>query len=139
MEKSKNSGQKPVNGTTRRTFLKTAAAGAGIAGMTSAGVAPFAFVRKAMAADKELKVIQWSHFVPAYDKWFDGFVKEWGEKNGVKASVDHIPHLEIAARMAAEVSAGAGHDLFGVNGFGGAHLYAKSVVDLTKLMGELEK
>jgi multiple sugar transport system substrate-binding protein len=41
-------------------------------------VAPFIFVRKAQAADKELKIIQWSHFVPSYDKWFDQFVKDWG-------------------------------------------------------------
>src|SRR5262249_60475731 len=58
-----------------------------------------------------LRILQWSHFIPAYDTWFDNvFTKEWGEKNGVKVRVDHIPHLELPARMAAEFAAGAGPD-----------------------------
>ena len=126
-------------GTSRREFLKSAGAGAGIAAMSAAGVGPLIFVRNAQAADKELKIIQWSHFVPAYDKWFDQFVKDWGAANGVNATVDHIPHLEIPARLAAEVSAKAGHDLFGVNGAGAPHLYRKQTVDLTSVIVEFEK
>jgi multiple sugar transport system substrate-binding protein len=31
---------------------------------------------------KNLKILQWSHFVPAYDTWFDGtFCKQWGQKH----------------------------------------------------------
>src|SRR6185436_15622915 len=99
---------------------------------------PLIFVRDAKAADKELKIVQWSHFVPGYDKWIDQFVRDWGASNGVSATIDHIPHLEIAARMAAELSAQAGHDLVGINGFG-PHLYRDSVVDLSPLIGEFEK
>lgn len=66
----------------------------------------------------QLRVLVWSHFVPAYDKFFDNFVKSWGDKNGVKASVDHITNTEIPPRMAAEVAAKAGHDLVGLNGVG---------------------
>ena len=62
----------------RRRFLKTAGAGAGLAALSATGAAPFVFVRPAAAADKELRIIQWSHFVPAYDKWFDQFVRDWG-------------------------------------------------------------
>ena len=58
-----------------------------------------------------LRILTWSHFIPAYDAWYDKFAKEWGDKNGVKVRVDHIPHLEIPARMAAEFAAGAGHDI----------------------------
>jgi multiple sugar transport system substrate-binding protein len=123
----------------RRRFLKSAAAGAGAAALSSSAAAPFVFARNALAADKELKIIQWSHFVPAYDKWFDQFVRDWGAANGVAARVDHIPHLEIAARMAAEVSAQQGHDLFGINGAGGPHLYRDIVVDLSPLIAEFEK
>jgi multiple sugar transport system substrate-binding protein len=123
----------------RRRFLKTAGAGAGIAALSSTTAAPFIFARNAQAADKELKIIQWSHFVPDYDKWFDQFVKDWGAANGVNATVDHIPHLEIPARLAAEVSAKSGHDLFGINGAGGPHLYRKSTVDMSPLMAEFEK
>src|SRR5262245_51719892 len=118
-----------TTGATRRRFLKSAAAGAGIAALSATGAGPLVFVREARAADKELKIIQWSHFVPAYDKWFDQFVRDWGVANGVKATVDHIPHLEIPARMAAEVSAKTGHELFGVKGAGGPRSYRGVTVE----------
>jgi multiple sugar transport system substrate-binding protein len=135
--KSKDTARASRVGAARRKFLKTA--GSGLAALSATTAAPFIFVRSARAADKELKIIQWSHFVPAYDKWFDQFVKDWGAANGVNATVDHIPHLEIPARSAAEVSAKAGHDLFGFNGAGGPHLYRKNTVNLSHLMAEFEK
>jgi multiple sugar transport system substrate-binding protein len=124
-------------GWSRRDFLKTTSAIAGAAGLAPAVAAPF--VSTALAQTKTLRIIQWSHFVPQYDTWFDGFAKDWGKKNGVTVTVDHIPHLEIPARAAAEVSAGSGHDLFHFAGTGGPHLYEKHLVDLTDLIGELEK
>ncbi|HET7200842.1 MAG TPA: twin-arginine translocation signal domain-containing protein, partial [Burkholderiales bacterium] len=45
----------------RRKFLREAGAGA------TALTMPFFFVRNAVAADKELKIVLWSHFVPSYD------------------------------------------------------------------------
>ena len=60
-----------------------------------------------------LRIIQWSHFVPAYDKWFDNiYVKRWGEANDTEVIVDHINQADIPARAAAEVAAQSGHDLF---------------------------
>ena len=85
-----------------------------------------------MAADKSLSIVQWSHFVPEYDTWFDNFAKTWGEKNKVAVTVDHIPVQNIPARAAAEASAGSGHDLFGLNGAGGAHLYRKFLVNVDR-------
>src|SRR5262249_43245233 len=65
------------------------------------------------AADrKTLKIIQWSHFVPGYDQWFDRFAAQWGDRNDTHVTVDHIALGEIAARAAAEVAAQKGHDLF---------------------------
>ncbi len=122
---------------TRRRFL----AGAG-AGLTAAGAVPVLsspFVSRGLAADKSLSIIQWSHFVPAFDKWFDQFAKDWVQKNNVAVTVDHIPEQNIAARAAAEASAKAGHDLFMWNGAGGAHLYRKFLVNMTSLVEELEK
>src|SRR2546429_9682757 len=92
----------------RRKFLATA--GAGVAGsslltMLDAKQAP------AQIKGTTLRILQWSHFIPAYDTWFDTkLTKEWGDQHGVKVRVDHIPHLELPARMAAEYAAGAGHD-----------------------------
>ncbi|MGH6791099.1 MAG: twin-arginine translocation signal domain-containing protein, partial [Pseudolabrys sp.] len=106
---------------TRRRFLRDTALTIAAAGAAPALSAPF--VSKALAADKSLSIVQWAHFVPEYDTWFDKFAKDWGEKNKVAVTVDHIPVQNVPARAAAEASAGSGHDLFGFNGSGGAHLY----------------
>jgi len=79
-----------------------------IAALTSA----FLFPSRAAAAQKTLKILQWTHFVPAYDRWFDDFAREWGQRNDTMVTVDHIAIGEIAARAAAEVAAQKGHDLF---------------------------
>jgi multiple sugar transport system substrate-binding protein len=123
--------------TTRRDFLKTVGVAARAAGLAPAVAAPL--VSSALAETKTLKILQWSHFIPEYDKWIDGFAKDWGKKNGITVTVDHIPHLELPARAAAEVSAGSGHDIFGFNGSGGPHLYAKHLYDLTALVEDTEK
>src|SRR4029450_13759516 len=65
------------------------------------------------SAKKTLRILQWSHFIPAYDRWFDGvYTKRWGEKNGITVTVDHMASTEVAARGAAEVAARKGHALF---------------------------
>ena len=92
----------------RRDFVK--AAGATAAGLSASVVFPG--VARSQGR-KTLKILQWSHFVPGYDKWFDGeFCKAWGEKHDTEVTVDHIAIGEINARAAAEVAAQKGHDLF---------------------------
>jgi len=120
----------------RRGFLKVA--GAGVAG---ASLLTMFDARKAPAQIKgsTLRILTWSHFIPAYDVWFDKFSAEWGEKNGIKVRVDHIPHLEIPARMAAEFAAGAGHDIILNNATILARLYYKSLLDLTDVYDGLGK
>ena len=61
---------------TRRRFLKEASLTLAAAPLISAP-----FVSRALADTKTLTIVQWSHFVPAYDKWFDQFAKDWGDKN----------------------------------------------------------
>jgi multiple sugar transport system substrate-binding protein len=125
------------NGFSRRSFLKTT--GVGVAG---GALATMLEARQAPAQIKgtTLRILQWSHFIPAYDTWFDNvFVKEWGDKNGVKVRVDHIPHLELPARMAAEYAAGAGHDII-MNGSSIlTRLYYKSLVDISDVYDEVGK
>jgi multiple sugar transport system substrate-binding protein len=61
-----------------------------------------------------LKIIQWSHFVPAYDVWFDKtYTKNWGAKHDTDVQVDHIALAQLPARAQAEVAAQSGHDIFG--------------------------
>jgi len=99
---------------TRRDFLRLAAGGAMVAGMgcgsgpakTKASIAP--------AGRATLRIAQWSHFIPAYDEWFDGeYTKRWGERNGVAVTVDHFPLAELPTRAATEVASQQGHDIFG--------------------------
>src|SRR5438093_2074652 len=120
----------PSSAVNRRKFLRVA--GAGVAGsslltMLDARQAP------AQIKGTTLRILQWSHFIPAYDAWYDKFAKEWGEKNGVKVRVDHIPHLDIPARMAAEFAAGAGHDIIYNGSSILTRLYYKNLVDLTDI------
>src|SRR5712692_5364648 len=100
-------GKRRDRGLTRRDVIKTASAvGLG------ATVGPFFHITPARAA-KTLKIIQWSHFVPAYDKWFNNeYTKEWGKKNDTEVIVDNINLALLESRAAAEVSAQKGHDLF---------------------------
>jgi len=130
-------GNKHNRSVTRRRFLKASSAVAGVAGLAPVLSAPF--VSRALAADTSLSIVQWSHFVPAYDTWFDTFAKDWGDKNKIAVTVDHIPVQDVPARAAAEASAQSGHDLFGFNGAGGAHLYRKFFVDVSDLVKETEK
>jgi len=94
---------------TRRAFLRNSGAAA-----LAVGGGPTIWVRRAQARAGTLKIRQWTHFVPAFDDWFDRrFTREWGEKNGVKVVVDHVSVNDLRARAVAEVSAQRGHDLFG--------------------------
>lgn len=130
-------GNKHNRSVTRRSFLKASSVVGSAAGLVPVLSAPF--VSRALAADKSLSIVQWSHFVPDYDTWFDKFAKDWGDKNKIAVTVDHVPVQDVPARAAAEASAQSGHDLFGFNGAGGAHLYRKFFVDVSDLVKETEK
>ncbi|MGH9011290.1 MAG: ABC transporter substrate-binding protein [Acidimicrobiia bacterium] len=108
----------------RRGFLRLAAAGAVCAAATGAGCSSGSGndqarqeagdgAKASSAAPRELRIATWSHFVPAYDTWFDNdFTKRWGEQHGVRVLVDHLPINEIALRGDSEAAANRGHDLF---------------------------
>ncbi|MGH7153030.1 MAG: ABC transporter substrate-binding protein, partial [Acetobacteraceae bacterium] len=121
----------------RRQLLTSA--GLGVAAVTIGPGLGAPFISRAYAQTKTLSIVQWSHFVPAFDTWFDKFAKDWGEKQGIAVSVDHIPELDVAARAAAEVAAQSGHDLFMWNGAGGPHLYRNHLVNMTNFVTGLEK
>src|SRR5438046_10687834 len=96
----------------RRRFLKTTATGAVAATLGANIVIP----GRANAARKKLRILQWVHFVPAYDEWFNKqYTTECGDKNDTEVTVDNIGIAEIAARASAEISAQKGHNLFPLN------------------------
>ena len=120
---------------TRRQFVvrgtTLVAAGAAV---TAAG--PTIFVRDAKAAG-QLKILQWSHYVPAYDKWFDPFAKDWGGKKGVEVTVDHVGFADVVPRATAEVAAQSGHDIHMFIGLASA--FEEHVIDLQDVSTTLEK
>jgi len=63
------------------------------------------------AGRKRLRILQWNHFVPAYDHWFDGWARGWGQQHDTDVTVDHVGVNALNSTAAAEVSAGRGHDL----------------------------
>jgi multiple sugar transport system substrate-binding protein len=101
---------------TRRDLLRKAGLGAvvlvyGATGVKNAVAAVPKYRHKELAGT--LRIIQWSHFVPAYDRWFDDqYVKAWGRANDTEVLVDHVNLAELPTRAAAEVASQSGHDLF---------------------------
>src|SRR4029453_14092875 len=72
---------------------------------------PLRFASKQLSGD--LRILQWIHFVPDYDKWLDNtYIKQWGEANDVDVKVDHINNALLFSTASSEVAAQDGHDLF---------------------------
>jgi multiple sugar transport system substrate-binding protein len=89
-------------GLSRRAVL----AGAGaLATLGAAG-------RARAAGRRRLRILQWNHFVPAYDHWFDGYARSWGEQHDTDVTVDHVGVPALNSTAASEVSAKRGHDLY---------------------------
>jgi Bacterial extracellular solute-binding protein len=122
--------------TTRRQFI---ARGMKLVAVSAAGPAmglPTVFTRQADAAG-QLRILQWSHFVPAYDKWFDPWAKAWGAAKGVDVTVDHVSFADVIPRATAEVAAQSGHDVHMFLGLASA--FEEHVIDLADVQATLEK
>jgi multiple sugar transport system substrate-binding protein len=125
----------------RRELLKKAGIGAAAVGASGAA-APFSFAGPMKFKNRHLKgdlsIIQWVHFVPAYDDWFDNtWVKQWSQANDVQVKVEHINNTLLDTRAAAEVAAQSGHDLF-MNLHPMAS-YEDQVINHASIIKEIEK
>src|SRR6266481_9461864 len=129
MARKKNS-----QGVSRRDFIKLTSAG-----VVAGGLGPaFLFPERAAAQQKTLKILQWSHFVPAWDTWFNNtYTKQWGQKNNTNVIVDNINLVDLNAKGAAEAQAKKGHDLFMFLSPPAA--YENQVIDMTHVYAEVEK
>ncbi len=133
---------------TRRDFFKLAAtASAGLAlaacgptgGPAPSGTnAPGAPTAPAVIKGTTLNMLQWSHFVPEGDKFFDAKATEWGQKNKVEVKVEHINANDIPARIAAAVQAQSGPDIIQYL-FNWAWLYPDALVDVSDISDQLGK
>jgi multiple sugar transport system substrate-binding protein len=121
---------------TRRQFMK--ATGAALAAGALPGLSCARPEKTGGASRKTLRILQWSHFVPRYDAWFDKvYVKEWGAKRGTDVIVDHMAATEVNARGASEAAAKEGHDLFLFISPPAA--YGNQVIDHREVVEEVER
>jgi multiple sugar transport system substrate-binding protein len=129
--------KKKGEGVSRRDFIKLAGAG-GLAAGTGALGTSFLFPERAAAQQKTLKILQWSHFVPAWDEWFNKkYTVEWGQKNNTNVVVDNINLVDLNTRAASEAQAKKGHDLFMFLSPPAA--YENQVIDMSHVYQEVEK
>ncbi len=128
---------------TRRELLKRAGVGAATVGVAGSGASKaFAFAgphkHTGQWLSGNLSILQWIHFVPAYDEWFNKtWIKEWGEKNDVNVTVDNIVNTQLDARAASEVAAQSGHDLFQF--LAPPAIYEDKVINHKDIVAEIEK
>jgi len=95
------------------------------------------FVDPRTALSGELRILLWSHFVPAHDTWFDVWAQEWGAQAGVTVTVDHINVADVPAAIAAEIQSGQPqHDLMQYIAVLSQH--EPSTVDMADLVAEAE-
>ena len=86
----------------------------------------------------QLRIMQWAHFVPAYDQWLDNtYVKQWGEANDVEVKVDHINNALLYSTGASQVAAQSGHDLFWF--ISPPSTFQKQVVPVTDIVQEVSR
>jgi multiple sugar transport system substrate-binding protein len=126
---------------TRREILRRAAAGAivlvygGFGAKTAVAGSP-KFQGKELKGT--LRILQWSHFVPAYDTWFDGqYTKRWGQANDTDIIVDHVNQADLPGRVAAEAAAGKGHDIVAL--LAPAPQYEDRVIDHKEIVQEIRR
>lgn len=129
-------------GVTRRQLIRGAAglavlAACGRNGTTGGPAASTSIVEPAKQLSGDLKILQWSHFVPQHDTWFDPFAKAWGTQVGVNVTVDHIDQAELRTRAAAEIQGREGHDL--IEFISPPSDLEPSVLDLADLNQEAQK
>ena len=132
-----------VRAITRREFLRLSALAAAATatgcgnGGGGGGTGPSrAAATPSVRLSGDLRILQWSHFVPKHDTWFDPFARDWGQQVGVNVSVDHIDQAEIPARAGSEIAAGQGHDL--IEFIFPPSSLEPSLMDLTDLHQEAE-
>ena len=134
---------------TRRDLLRRAGTGAAalVAGGAAAERAAGAELKRRVYGvpkyrHKELagtlRILQWSHFVPAYDRWFDNvYCKNWGRANDTEVIVDHVNQADLPGRVAAESAAGRGHDMVAL--LAPAPQYEDRVINHKEIVQEVTK
>src|SRR5215218_938503 len=116
---------------TRRQFIE-ATATVGLLGLLAVRQAPV------FAQRREVSMITWNHFVPASDERLKEIAADFSKRQNVNLRIDTIAHLQLPAKLAAEVQTKTGHDLvFMYNEL--PYLYERQLVAMDDLVGVIEK
>jgi multiple sugar transport system substrate-binding protein len=114
------------------------AAGATTAAKPAAGTTPAAQAAPGgFTGGGSVKVLMRSHFVPAYDTWFDKWADDWGAKNKVTVEHDHILSGQLPPKLAAEFAASAGHDIYVVTRSADTALYSRQLLDVSDIAKQI--
>ena len=117
----------------RRGFIKTASL-AGV--MAAAGTIGFGKA-PAMAQDKQLHVLAWSHFIKEADALMrDKLIPEFRQASGVSVQYETINANDLNARITAAVESSTGPDIFQTI-WNQPHLYAAGLEDHNDLAAAL--
>jgi multiple sugar transport system substrate-binding protein len=118
---------------TRRRFLHTSAGGlAGLTGILAFRAPP------CYAQPREISLLTWAHFVPQADQKLDELAKRFTQATKVNMRIDRLQEAQMAAKLAAEVQTGSGHDLLMLR----MHLpllHATNLADMTDVVDSLVK
>jgi multiple sugar transport system substrate-binding protein len=120
--------RKPI---TRRQFIKKAAG-------TAMGLSSFSIFQppRVTAATPELTILSWNHFVPTSDDKLREQAARFAKEQGVIVRVDTMAHLQIPAKLAAEIHAQTGHDIIWL--FRAAPwLYQEQLIDVDEVIEDL--
>ena len=91
----------------RRQFLGISfGATAGLTGILTLHHPPALHAQK-----RELNVIATANYVPASDKKLAELAQEFSKQAGVTVKIDHLRSEQMPAKLAAEVTTQAGHDV----------------------------
>jgi multiple sugar transport system substrate-binding protein len=118
---------------TRRRFLHTSMGGmAGLAGLLALRVPP------GIAQAREVSMLSWAHFVPQADDKLHEIGKRFTQATKINVRFDHLQEAQMAAKLAAEVQTGSGHDLLMLR----MHLpllHATNLADMSDVVDGLTK
>jgi multiple sugar transport system substrate-binding protein len=105
------------------------------AALGTAIAAPTVLTGRAHAQERTLRILQWKHFVPSFNRWFvNDYVKEWSDRNDTKVIVEFAGGGELDSRARAEAAAQRGHDL--VQLISPASVYEDDVIDHREIYEE---
>jgi multiple sugar transport system substrate-binding protein len=118
---------------TRRRFLHTSVGGiAGLAGILALRVPP------SSAQAREISMLSWAHFVPQADQKLSEIGKRFTDATKITIRFDHLQEPQMAAKLAAEVQTGSGHDLLMLR-MHLPQLHATNLADMSDIVDLLVK